>query len=728
MLAFGSTAAWAGYGATGSFGTQGTGAGQFEEPAGVAVSEATGDVYVVDQGNNRVEKFNAAGEPEDFSGLGTNILSGTGSETFSLAGFVGGEHEVLNSADGIAVDNDPSNPSYEDIYVVDTGHDVVDKFSPAGAYLGQLTETPAEEYPKGSGEEIGGTFSRSEVTLRGVAVDTEGDLWVYAVSPREGEGFEFGASGAYMRGFATHHGTTPVLAADANVFVGTGNGNVKEFTTGGELITDHENRQESVERDEDATGLAYDSRSGHVFVDERTKISVYGPEPFGEPIEAFGSSSIGDGSGVAVDAASNTVYVPDASKDEVVIFAEQPPPPAPTTGSASGVTRTTAVLNGDFDPEGKGEYYFSYDRGESCEGSGSTSTPLDNGGAPVTGTSTVPESATVTTLAVGEQYSFCMVAKNAFGVTPGSSVSFSTLPAVDGVNTGAAGAVQTTTATLTGSLEPNGLDAHYFFEYAPSAEYEAKKEYSLKSPAAPGTDAGEANGPVLAETTLSQLEPLSTYDYRLVATNELGTTYGANQTVLTLPLPPAVVTDPPASVGSVSATLGAEVAPQGVTTTYRFEYGTTTAYGSSTTPPEGTVSASPAGEYVTVAVGSLAPDTEYHYRILATNSGGTSAGQDVTFTTNAAGEPSSAALPAGFSLTGAAPSAPAATGYTNLSGLNPLPPPPAPKATTAPKPLTTAQKLAKALKACKKDRSKSKRKSCETQATKKYGSRAKEKR
>jgi len=44
-----------------TFGTAGSGPGQFKEPDGVAIDEATGDVYVVDKGNNRVERFDSKG-------------------------------------------------------------------------------------------------------------------------------------------------------------------------------------------------------------------------------------------------------------------------------------------------------------------------------------------------------------------------------------------------------------------------------------------------------------------------------------------------------------------------------------------------------------------------------------------------------------------------------------------------------------------------------------------
>jgi hypothetical protein len=54
---------------SGSFGSEGSAAGKFKEPSGIAVNDAAdaliepaaGDVYVVDKGNDRVERFSAAG-------------------------------------------------------------------------------------------------------------------------------------------------------------------------------------------------------------------------------------------------------------------------------------------------------------------------------------------------------------------------------------------------------------------------------------------------------------------------------------------------------------------------------------------------------------------------------------------------------------------------------------------------------------------------------------------
>lgn len=93
---------------------------------------------------------------------------------------------------------------------------------------------------------------------------------------------------------------------------------------------------------------------------------------------------------------------------------------------------------------------------------------------------------------------------------------------------------------------------------------------------------------------------------------------------------PIVTTEPASSVLPYSANLNGTVSQNGATTTYQFEYGTTTGYGSSTT-----VQTAPAPEpsSVSVPVAGLLPETAYHYRISATNSYGTTLGKDATFTT-----------------------------------------------------------------------------------------------
>jgi len=98
------------------------------------------------------------------------------------------------------------------------------------------------------------------------------------------------------------------------------------------------------------------------------------------------------------------------------------------------------------------------------------------------------------------------------------------------------------------------------------------------------------------------------------------------------PLPtPTVVTTTATSMTSNSAQLNGTVNPNGASTAYYFEYGTTTSYGSTTislNAGSGT-SAVP----VNSSISGLNTNTTYHYRLVATNSGGTSYGSNLTFTT-----------------------------------------------------------------------------------------------
>jgi hypothetical protein len=95
--------------------------------------------------------------------------------------------------------------------------------------------------------------------------------------------------------------------------------------------------------------------------------------------------------------------------------------------------------------------------------------------------------------------------------------------------------------------------------------------------------------------------------------------------------PPIVTTGSATAVTTSSATINGTVNPDNLATTYHFEWGTTIAYGH-TTPSLGAGS-----DYsvhsVLAAISGLKPATTYHFRIVATNSIGTSVGTDRTFTT-----------------------------------------------------------------------------------------------
>jgi hypothetical protein len=97
------------------------------------------------------------------------------------------------------------------------------------------------------------------------------------------------------------------------------------------------------------------------------------------------------------------------------------------------------------------------------------------------------------------------------------------------------------------------------------------------------------------------------------------------------PTPPTVTNNSPSDVGQSEATLSGTVNPNGQATTYFFEYGTTTAYGTQTSPASVGSGTTPVGVHQTIV--GLTPNTTYHYRLVATSSAGTTNGTDQTVTT-----------------------------------------------------------------------------------------------
>jgi hypothetical protein len=131
---------------------------------------------------------------------------------------------------------------------------------------------------------------------------------------------------------------------------------------------------------------------------------------------------------------------------------------------------------------------------------------------------------------------------------------------------------------------------------------------------------------------ISSLSAGTVYHFRIVASNSAGTRFGADRTFTTLTAtgPPVVTTNSATNVAASSATLNGSLDPHGLTTTVHFQYGTTTSYGH-TTPMQSQTG----NTYRNIGanISGLTTDTNYHFRIVATNSAGTRLGSDRTFTT-----------------------------------------------------------------------------------------------
>ena len=166
-------------------------------------------------------------------------------------------------------------------------------------------------------------------------------------------------------------------------------------------------------------------------------------------------------------------------------------------------------------------------------------------------------------LAPATTYHFRVVATNATGTTLGADRTFTTSTAPPAATTGTASSVGETIATLNAVVNPNGTTTTYHFDIGVTAGYGDRL---------PVTDvvAGADNLSVAVQLMASPLLPATTYHFRVVATNLLGTTYGDDQSFTTaapapfslptaLPPPTALPSLPPATrpVLGKSATIAA---------------------------------------------------------------------------------------------------------------------------------------------------------------------------
>jgi hypothetical protein len=199
----------------------------------------------------------------------------------------------------------------------------------------------------------------------------------------------------------------------------------------------------------------------------------------------------------------------------------------------------------------------------------------------------------------------------------------------------APGDVTPDSAELSGSVDPNGFPVGYRIEYREVGAV-------AWTPFGSEQSAGSGDSPVPINTVLTGLSSNTQYEARIMVRRGFGNgiVYSAVVQFTTEALGPVVITHPPSQRACTSAALAAEVNSNGSATSYFFEYGTTTAYGSQVPVPAGQLSASGQAVQVSEQVQGLQPGTTYHYRVVASNAEGDDTGLDVEFTTRTDCQPS----------------------------------------------------------------------------------------
>jgi hypothetical protein len=569
----------------------------FNGPVGVAVDDSPGlfkgDVYVVDQGNNKVDAFTASG------GLLSEV---------ELAGATPNQ---------LVVDDNPTLLE-GDVYVAGYGSGVVYGFGPGLTSESEVVKGLAS--PTGVGVDAAGDFF---VSLVGGEVLGYNEKW----EPIEADGTVVKA-GENVLFTAPAGGGVQMLAVSAagDVYVASGQGTFEFALSGGSY-------KEVGNLDPNGSNGVTVAPLGNVFVDQGNEFVEY--EADGHLLARGGAGALSGGAyGIAVSEAG-VVYVADHGNNVVYGYEAGETPEVPVTEAPTLITATTATLNGELNPgnaTGTVGYYFAYNTGGSCTG-GATTTPGETKGnhAKVT--------VEVKGLEPNQHYSFCLIATNRYGLSEGSAESLPTLTAKPSVDSESASSVHSFGASIEGQVNPNNQPTKYSFQYATSEQLMGATTIE-GSPPAPAL---EGYGDQLVSTTIptGTLKASTTYYYRVIAENATGTTDGTIQHFTTLP-PILIDSESAANVTATSADLQAEINPQGTDTTYYFQYGTTSctenpaACTSIPAPPGTDIGSGETDQAAGVHIQGLLLSTVYYDRAIATNTLGTVEGPDHTFTTQPA--------------------------------------------------------------------------------------------
>ncbi len=335
-------------GAAGEFGSYGDLAGEFVEPNGIAVEQESGDVYVLDSNNHRVEKFTKEGAFLFAWGWRvadgvTQALQTCTTAATCFAGSRGSGAGQLGFAEGVAVDNDPSSPSYEDVYVVDISNHRVEKFSPKGEFLlmfgGEVNETahkggetadenicPVKPGDRCKAGTIGPADGQFEFPVEGdfIAVGSTGTVYVGDRNRVQ----EFSSEGIYQsqvkllpapEGEGHEVGGTSWLAVDSigDLYViRNGVSGVNEYASSGELLWTLDEQGEPAGPEGPTPAVTLDS-SGHVFIDynanEQHRIDEYDSE--GVKLASFDAGMEGGLHGIAFGDGIGELYVVDTNNN-----------------------------------------------------------------------------------------------------------------------------------------------------------------------------------------------------------------------------------------------------------------------------------------------------------------------------------------------------------------------------------------------------------------------------
>ncbi len=438
---FGCASAWAlsarGHMFAGTF--EGVGSHGFGLPAGLAVAEASGEVYVADQAHERVERFKPAG-----------------GDDYEFEGELG-----VPDPGAVAVDNSSSgsDPSEGDVYVAGAGS-VEEREDGERNFLYKFTGSGEKIFKKRifKAKEGHEEFEAELERISGVAVDSAGRLWVYWYESGDISGFsddetnklipsltkeEVLEQPALEVGCLAEPGFAVAPLDEAFYVAHERENGVDECPEEQEprpvMVSQLAETGVAAQRsldNQDSTGVAVDAGDDEVYVDNVTSVAAFSDD--GSFIQRFGTGQLSEGGAVAVDSARGIVYVAEPGK--VAVFTrEGPGAPAIDGVSAQNLAPSSERIDAQIDPDGAAtSYYVQYGT------SGCVQDELGCEYAPVAppgeaigeGFADVGVQVTLEGLQPDTTYYYWVIAANAQGTVESAhnaQTFFTTLPSAEGV-------------------------------------------------------------------------------------------------------------------------------------------------------------------------------------------------------------------------------------------------------------------------------------------------------
>jgi hypothetical protein len=531
-------------------GTESDAAGAMSNPQGIAIEASTGNLYVTDQGNRRVDVFSATGA---FQGaFGWNVDKTAPAEELQLctaatecqAGSAGAGAGQL----GFSVGYPAISPLNGHLLVPSKSNRRIDEFSPTitaglitgvsfvrgygggaatGAKAFEICTTVCHEPAEASGGL--GRFGGSSPTA--LAIDSTGR--VYALDPgnhptsldnKRVQAFSSTATpeGAFADDILSAQTGFPIDVAPVALTVDLANDHVLAAKGCTEFLCPDALKISTEQR------ILELSSAGGLLETYEANAGIGGIDP-GQ--SARGIASVSGGGDIYVTVPKG----PDNRPGAFIIGSGPQSPPSASIDPVSAITAHTATFSGHVNPQGwQTDVSFEY----SADGAKWKSI---SAGSIVGDNSEHAVSAEVEELGGSSHYQVRLVATKRFNAgTATAETSFDTPASPPTISSTSAVRIADTSARLEGKVNPEGELTTYRFEYVSDAKFQATGYAEATSVPLGGEGIGDGIEGIVVSQSISGLSPATTYHFRLIATNPTDTVESADGIFTTFLTPPGL--------------------------------------------------------------------------------------------------------------------------------------------------------------------------------------------